>query len=194
MKCFEDSNLIKKEDLSEENKQALEKIKPEVDVKLMKTPALDNLKGKLSSIKSTQISWEEKIGKIPKCFMYGIIDTGPEVPLGKIKIQINNNHLTSMISRQIADFLKPNCYTSKTDVSLSILIPKIDGIFKIQWQFRISDEPQVHNSWFDILLGSDFLSDDASPIHSSMYDENVLALLFKNGIIHQFPINYKQES
>ena len=88
--------------------------------------------------------------------MYGIIDTGPEVPLGKIKIQINNNHLTSMISRQIADFLKPNCYTSKTDVSLSILIPKIDGIFKIQWQFRISDEPQVHDSWFDILLGSDF--------------------------------------
>ena len=102
---------------------------------------------------------------------------------------MDNYQPKSIISKQLASFLKQKCYVNEETVNINLIIPKVDGFFKIKWKCIVSEESKDETIWFDIILGHDFLSGKKeSPIHSFIFNEEVLALCFKNGIIHQFPI------
>jgi hypothetical protein len=63
-----------------------------------------------------------------------------EIDIGMTRIKINTCHPTSMISKQLANFLKPQCFKSEQPkmayVKMSIRSPHWQGNFTTEWEFK----------------------------------------------------------
>ena len=113
-----------------------------------------------------------------------------EIDIGTIRIKIDTCYSTSMISKQLANFLKPQCFRSEqpnmASVRMSIRSPHWQGNFTTEWEFKISEDLQDDPILSECILGADFFSNnEKSPINNVEHEEGLMIIKLKNGIIHQ---------